>query len=122
MSLLIIHVATYIPTPQKNAGPAEGVPNEDVILPQNIGSNAQIPPDWMPNDNQATQYFQYFFEHIHPYVPVLNAPHFYRLWNSNKQSISPLVLEAIFACSALALHHTAEGNRWLALAARKSDN
>jgi hypothetical protein len=70
----------------------------------------------MPNENQAHQYFEYFFAHIHPFVPVLNRQSFYHQWNTNRDSISPLLLEAVFACAAMVLEDHQEGNKWLALA------
>lgn len=95
------------------------VNDEEITLPKFAGINSQIPPEWMPNDDQAMRYFQYFFEHIHPYVPVVNPPLFYQKWASDRASISPLVLEGIFACSSLAMQQMDVGNRWLALALSK---
>lgn len=74
----------------------------------------------MPPDAQASQYFHYFFENVHPYVPVLYPPYLFRHWDENKSSISPLILEAIFSCSARMLNQTTESDRWLALAKSKS--
>lgn len=80
----------------------------------------RIPLEWMPDDALALQYFDYFFEHIHPYVPVINSTSFIRLWTSGKQCLSPIILEAVFACAAFAMKRTEDGNRWLALAERQS--
>lgn len=66
------------------------------------------------------QYFNYFFAHIHPYVPVLQQASFYQSWNSNREQISPLLLEAIFAVTTMTLEDHDQGNKWLALASRES--
>lgn len=71
----------------------------------------------MPNDNLAFRYFDYFFKNIHPYVPVISESHLYRMWQTNKHAIHPLLLEAVFACAALGMEQVREGNKWLALAA-----
>jgi hypothetical protein len=81
----------------------------------------RIPPEMMPKDEQALQYFQYFFAHIHPYVPVLHRQSFYQQWSSGRDSISPLLLEAIFACTTMTLEDHAQGNKWLALATSMYD-
>jgi hypothetical protein len=70
----------------------------------------------MPSDEQALQYFEYYFTNIHPYCPVINKAYFYQQWQTARDSISPLMLEAIFACATVMLENVAEGNKWLALA------
>lgn len=80
----------------------------------------RIPPEMMPAEDQALQYFDYFFTNIHPYVPVINKAYFYQQWSTARDSISPLMLEAIFACSTLMLGEVSEGNKWLALASSQS--
>lgn len=77
----------------------------------------RIPAEMMPSEQQALQYFEYFFSNIHPYVPVLSQQAFYQQWNTNRESISPLLLDAIFACTSSMLESHPEGNKWLALAA-----
>lgn len=72
-----------------------------------------------PPEQQAKQYFDYFFDNVHPYVPVVNRMSFYQLWQVDRYAIPPLVLEGIFACSAHMLGHAEERNRWLALAIRQ---
>lgn len=79
----------------------------------------RIPPDMMPSDQQALDYFEYFFTNIHPYVPVINRSFFFTQWHTNRAGISPLILEAIFACSSLMLDDPSQGNKWLALLASK---
>jgi len=71
----------------------------------------------MPLEDQAMQYFEYYFANIHPYFPVINKSYFYQQWQGARDSISPLMLEAIFACASLILGEDTEGHRWLALAA-----
>jgi hypothetical protein len=70
----------------------------------------------MPSDEDAMQYFEIFFSHIHPYVPVVHRGHLYQQWQNDKSSISPLLLEALFACSGRMSDDPAEGAQWLALA------
>jgi hypothetical protein len=93
----------------------------EINLPQQSSSDPRIriPLEMMPNEHQVQHYFEYFFTHIHPYVPVLHRQSFYHQWNTNRDSISPLLLEAIFACAAMALEDRQEGNKWLALASSK---
>jgi hypothetical protein len=90
----------------------------EIQLPPQSSSDPRIriPLEMMPDDHQAHQYFEVFFTHVHPYVPVLNRISFYNQWTTNRDSISPLLLEAIFACSAMVLEDHHEGNKWLALA------
>lgn len=106
---------------RKKLAEAPAIEEDEIILPQLVGSDhrVRIPPEMMPNDDQALQYFEYFFSNIHPYVPVLNRASFYEQWNRNRSSISPLILEAIFACSSLILEEPSVGAKWLALAASK---
>jgi hypothetical protein len=70
----------------------------------------------MPTEPQALEYFEYFFAHIHPFIPVLCQAEFYRLWNTNRDLLSPLVLEGIFACTTAMLNLPLESSKWLALA------
>jgi hypothetical protein len=90
-------------------------------LPQNPSNDLRIriPLEMMPTDQQAMQYFDYFFMNIHPYVPVLQQTAFYQQWNNNRESISPLLLEAIFAVTTMTLEDHDQGNKWLALASRE---
>lgn len=101
---------------------APAVQEFEVSLPQNVSgdSRIRIPPEMMPTDQQAMQYFNYFFTHIHPYVPVLHQISFYQTWNSNRDQLSPLLLEAIFAVTTMTLEDHDQGNKWLALATRES--
>jgi hypothetical protein len=65
------------------------------------------------------EYFKYYFTNIHPFIPVLSQHDFYQQWAHDRDSISPLLLEAIFACVTAMLNDTAEFSKWIALAARK---
>ena len=75
----------------------------------------RIPPEMMPSESQALEYFEYFFTNIHPFVPVLCQAEFYRLWNTNRDALSPLVLEGIFACTTAMLQQPHESLKWMAL-------
>lgn len=81
-----------------------------------LDSTVRIPPEMMPTEEQALAYFEYYFENVHPYFPVINKTYFYQQWQSARDSMSPLMLEAIFACASLMLGEDTEGHRWLALA------
>lgn len=74
----------------------------------------------MPPEETCLAWFKTFFTHIHPYVPVISKPYFYRQWKTNRESISPLILEAMFACAGRMSDDPSQGARWLALASRKS--
>lgn len=74
-----------------------------------------VPPEMMPNDQQAMRYFEYFFANIHPYLPVINRSYFYQQWQKNRQSISPLILEAIFACASRMMDDQSRSDKWLAV-------
>ena len=86
------------------------------------GSTVRIPPELMPSEEQCLAWFEIFFAHVHPYVPVLSKSYFYKQWQTNRQSISPLILEAIFACAGRMSDDPAQGAQWLALASSKSGN
>ncbi len=91
-------------------------------LPSTItgsGSTVRIPPELMPSEEQCMEWFDIFFTHIHPYVPVISKPYFYQQWRTNRRSISPLILEAIFACAGRMSDDPAQGAQWLALASSK---
>ncbi|KAF2435693.1 hypothetical protein EJ08DRAFT_692270 [Tothia fuscella] len=116
-------IAPYI-ADRNRLAEAPAVEEFEIQLPPQSSSDPRIriPNEMMPNDHQAQQYFEYYFLHIHPYVPVLNRVSFYNQWNTNRGSISPLLLEAIFACSAMVLEDTQEGNKWLALASKHEES
>ena len=85
----------------------------------NSTSTVRIPPELMPPDEQCMEWFNIFFTDIHPYVPVISKPYFLQQWRSNRRSISPLILEAIFACAGRLSEDPAGGAQWLALASSK---
>ena len=72
----------------------------------------------MPDDETALHYFDLYFANAHPYVPVLDKESFYHQWQSNRASISPLLLEAVFAIAGRLADEPAQGQQWLALATR----
>lgn len=113
-------IAPYI-ADRNRLAEAPAVQEFEVTLPQNISNDLRIriPPEMMPNDQQAIHYFDYFFASIHPYVPVLHRQAFYHQWTTNRESISPLLLEAIFAVTTMTLEDHVQGNKWLALASRE---
>ncbi|PGH13113.1 hypothetical protein AJ79_03820 [Helicocarpus griseus UAMH5409] len=87
-------------------------------LPSTSGATIRIPPELMPSEEEAMEYFDIYFTHIHPYVPVVHRSHLYQQWQTDKTSISPLLLEAIFACAGRMSDDPAQGAQWLALGNR----
>lgn len=101
----------------------EDVDEFKTILPPLIpgpGLKIRIPPELMPDDETVLHYFDLFFTHVHPYVPVLNKQQFYQQWHANRESISPLLLEGIFSIAGRLADDPAQGQQWLALANRRS--
>ncbi|KAI1160722.1 fungal-specific transcription factor domain-containing protein [Nemania serpens] len=86
------------------------------------GSKIRIPPELMPDEETIMHYFDLYFAHVHPYVPVLNKAQLYRQWNTNRESISPLLLEAIFAVAERLADEPAQGQQWIALASKHADS
>lgn len=115
--------ALYISQQKKSLAEAPALEEFEVKLPSTAmgsGSTVRIPPELMPSEEQCLAWFEIFFAHIHPYVPVLSKSYFYKQWQTNRPSISPLILEAIFACAARMSDDPAQGAQWLALATSKS--
>jgi hypothetical protein len=69
----------------------------------------------MPDDRTAFNYFQLYFMNAHLYVPVIDIPLFYQQWYTNREAISPLILEAIFAVAGRLANEPTQGQQWLAL-------
>ena len=89
------------------------------ILPPLVagpGLKIRIPPELMPDEQTILHYFDLYFANVHPYVPVLDKVQFYQQWQNNRDSISPLLLEAIFAIAGRLADDPAQGQQWLALA------
>ncbi|TQN75009.1 Nitrogen assimilation transcription factor nit-4 [Colletotrichum shisoi] len=86
------------------------------------GLKIRIPPELMPDDETVMHYFDLFFSHVHPYIPVLSKSMFYHQWNTNRESVSPLILEALFAMGGRLADDPAQGQQWLALATKHADS
>ena len=117
-------VAPYIANEKKNLAETPAVEDADVHLLPSVSndSTVRIPPEMMPSEERALDYFGYFFNYVHPYVPVLNRQAFYDQWRTARHSISPLILEGIFACVSCYLEDPVEVKRWLALASRHEES
>lgn len=117
-------VAPWITNERKTLAETPAVDEAEVILPPSVGTDptVRIPPEMMPSDARTMEYFGYFFTYVHPYAPVLNRNSFYEQWRSARQSISPLLLEGIFACVARYLEEPLVVRRWLALAAKHEES
>lgn len=122
LEALLAHGSILAPymTNNKTLADAPAIQEHEYILPieLNSSSHATIPVEMMPPDHVAMHYFQYYFDNIHPFVPVLNSTYFYKQWRTNRQQISPLILEGIFACSTQTMQTSIAGSQWLALASR----
>jgi hypothetical protein len=89
------------------------------VLPSTLSGpdmKVRIPPELMPDDETVLHYFDMYFMNVHPYVPILNKALFYQQWHTNRDSISPLILEAIFAIAGRLADEPSQGHQWLALA------
>ncbi|KAL6168458.1 hypothetical protein ACJQWK_06099 [Exserohilum turcicum] len=117
-------IAPYITNMKKALAETPAQEEFEVQLPPSVSLDhtVRIPPEMMPSEDQALHYFDYFFTNVHPYCPVINKAYFYQQWHSAPDSISPLLLESIFACATLMLGDTEQGNKWLALAARHEES
>ncbi|KAL2891513.1 Cutinase transcription factor 1 alpha [Ceratocystis lukuohia] len=90
-------------------------------LPPMRAGKIRIPPELMPAEETSLQYFDLYFTHIHPYIPVLSKPEFYHQWNTNRSAISPLILEVLFAFGSRLADEASQGQQWLALATKHVD-
>lgn len=117
-------VAPYIANHRKNSAPTPVVAEADVALPQSVytDSTIRIPPEMMPSEEKAQEYFQYFFEFVHPYMPVFSRAAFFYQWQYERHNMSPLLLEAVFACTSRYVDESYTTRRWLALAARHEES
>jgi hypothetical protein len=115
--------APYLRRPSKNvAEPAAPVRETEIELPPldtRYGSQIRIPPALMPSEDDAAHFFKIFFADVHAYVPVVNRRYFYQQWQTDRSSISPLLLEAMLACAGRLSDDPAQGAQWLALANSK---
>lgn len=104
--------------------PAPTVDEAEASLPASVLADptVRIPPEMMPHDERVMDYFGYYFNHVHPYIPVLNKQAFYTQWQTARDTVPPLLLEAIFASVARYLDHPFECKRWLALAAKHEES
>lgn len=93
-----------------------------ILPPMPSGSKIRIPPELMPDDATIMHYFELYFTNVHPYVPVLNKTQLYNQWHTNRESISPLLLEAIFAVAGRLADEPAQGQQWIALASSKNQS
>ncbi|KKK23780.1 C6 finger domain protein [Aspergillus ochraceoroseus] len=116
-------IAPYIRQQKMDKSEPE-LPTQDELeeslppLSTGAGSKIRIPPELMPSDDEVMKYFKIYFDDIHPYVPVVHRSHLYYQWQHERKSISPLLLEALFACAGRLSDDPSQGAQWLALANR----
>jgi len=117
-------VATYITKEKTALAEVPAIEEVDLVLPPSVSadSTVRIPAEMMPSEERALDYFGYYFDYIHPYVPVLHRQEFCDQWRTARNTISPLILEGIFACVARYLDEEIEVRRWLALASRHEES
>lgn len=108
----------------RTEAPAPVQEEDDTIpaFPVVAGMQVQIPTALMPSDEEAAQAFSHFFKHVNPYVPVLCRSYFYQSWHHNRASMSPLLLEAVFACAGQVSGDPAGGSQWLSMANKHEDS
>lgn len=87
------------------------------VMPAMAAGRIRIPPALMPDEETIQQYFDLYFNNVHPFLPALSKTLFYQQWNTSRSSISPLILEAIFAIGGKLADEPVQGQQWLALAA-----
>ncbi|KAK3675729.1 hypothetical protein LTR78_004370 [Recurvomyces mirabilis] len=123
LSIDVTSAAPYIANEKRSLAETPAVDESDVTLPASVGTDStiRIPPEMMPCEERALEYFGYYFNYVHPYVPVLNRQAFYEQWRSARHTISPLLLEGLFACVARYLEEPIELRTWLALASRHEE-
>ncbi|CAD6582406.1 MAG: hypothetical protein ASARMPRED_000954 [Alectoria sarmentosa] len=116
-------VADYISNQKRALADTPAYEDFEIKLPETKPfGTVRIPQALMPSKERCLELFEIFFQHVHPYVPVLSKPYFYEQWRHKPESISPLILEAIFACAgSVSSDDDAEGAQWLALAAKHED-
>ncbi|KAG0651542.1 Nitrogen assimilation transcription factor nit-4 [Hyphodiscus hymeniophilus] len=122
--------APYLNNRSKNKTLVEDPAYEDVddyknVLPPSLSGpdmKVRIPPELMPDEETILHYFDMYFSNVHPYVPVLNKTLFYHQWHTNREAISPLILEAIFAIAGRLADEPSQGQQWLALSGKHADS
>ncbi|KAF7713227.1 Fungal Zn(2)-Cys(6) binuclear cluster domain-containing protein [Penicillium ucsense] len=116
-------IAPYIRRQRKDRTEPDAPVQDEVeerLPPLSTGAGAtiRIPPELMPDDEDVMTYFKIYFDDIHPYIPVVPRAHLYYQWQNDRNSISPLLLEALFACAGRLSDEPSEGAQWLAMANR----
>ncbi|KAB8304169.1 hypothetical protein EYC80_003588 [Monilinia laxa] len=71
--------------------------------PMSADMKIRIPPELLPDEQTILHYFDMYFTN----------------WHTNRDAISPLILEAIFAIAGRLDDEPAQGHQWLALASSK---
>ncbi|KAI5780667.1 fungal-specific transcription factor domain-containing protein [Peziza echinospora] len=81
----------------------------------------RIPIQDMPSEEEAADLFDIYFRDVHPYLPIVNKSSLLRQWNSSRESISPLLLETIFATAGRISPEPTTGLKWISMATRHVD-
>lgn len=103
-------------TPAYEPWDDESEPNNPSFMPGQHEFAVKIRPNDMPTNDEAAEMFSIFFNHIHPYIPIVNKAAFCRLWETQREQISPLLLETIFACAGRLTTQPQRGLKWIAMA------
>lgn len=72
-------------TPAYEYWEEEVEPNNPTFNPERHEFAVTIRPSDMPTNEEAAEMFQIFFNHIHPYLPIINKAAFYRLWETQRE-------------------------------------
>lgn len=113
------HIASYTGEETPVVEYEDDIDNLLPPMPSAAGLKIKIPSSIMPGDEIANRYIDLYFIHIRPYVPALSQVQFEQQWRTSRNSISPLILEAMFAMGAGISEASGERHRWLALVSRK---
>ncbi|KAF8245927.1 hypothetical protein K440DRAFT_686106 [Wilcoxina mikolae CBS 423.85] len=108
-------------TPAYEPWSDEVEPNNPSFMPGQHEFAVKIRPNDMPTNEEAAELFSIFFNHIHPYIPIVNKTAFCRLWDTQREQISPLLLETIFACAGRLTTQPQKGLKWIAMATKHLD-
>lgn len=86
------------------------------FVPGSHEFTVRIRPEDMPTDMEALELFDIYFRDVHPYLPIINRAAFYRQWDTSRDSISPLLLETVFACAGRISDDPSKGMKWITMA------
>ncbi|KAI5798982.1 hypothetical protein EDC01DRAFT_25404 [Geopyxis carbonaria] len=99
----------------------EGEPNNPSFMPRHSEFAVKISDEDLPSPDDTAEMFSIFFNHIHPYLPIVDKATFLHKWNTAREQLSPLLIESIFACAGRLTTDPSKGLKWIGLASRHLD-